>query len=63
VLFPVGDVADLAAKTLRLAAAPDLRATLGRQARARVGAHALAGAVDAYERVLQEVAGPSRNGA
>jgi glycosyltransferase involved in cell wall biosynthesis len=63
VLFPVGDVAELTAKTLRLAAAPDARATLGRQARARVGPHALDAALDAYERLLQEVASQSRNGA
>jgi glycosyltransferase involved in cell wall biosynthesis len=55
-LFPVGDVGALTATTLRLAAAPEMRAAIGRQARARAGPHALGGAVDAYERVLQEVA-------
>src|SRR5262249_26571919 len=42
------------------AGAPELRATLGRRARVRAGAHALDGA---YERVLQKVASPSNNGA
>ena len=55
-LFPVGDVAALTAATLRLAAAPGMRAAIGGLACARAGPHALGGAVDAYERVLQEVA-------
>jgi glycosyltransferase involved in cell wall biosynthesis len=54
-LFHPGDVADLTAKTLRLAAAPDLRAAMGRTARARVGRHGLDRAVEAYEGVLRGV--------
>ena len=55
-LFPAGDVAALTAATLRLAAAPEMRAAIGRRARARAACHALGTAVDAYERLLQEVA-------
>lgn len=62
VLFRLGDVADLPAKTLRLAAAPDLRATIGQKARAGVGGHALEGALEAYERVLYAVTRQSLDG-
>lgn len=54
-LFRPGDVADLTAKTLRLAGAPDLRAAIGRTARTRVGGHGLDRAVAAYERVLRGI--------
>jgi len=54
-LFRPGDIADLTAKALRLAAAPELRAEIGRTARARIGGHGLDRAVAAYERVLRGV--------
>ncbi len=62
VLFRLGDVADLTAKTLRLAAAPDLRATIGQKARAR-GGHALDGALEASERALYAATRQSLDGA
>jgi glycosyltransferase involved in cell wall biosynthesis len=58
VLFRLGDVADLTDKILGLAGAPERRAALGRQARARSRPHALDGAVEAYERLLAELARP-----
>jgi glycosyltransferase involved in cell wall biosynthesis len=61
-LFRLGDVADATAKTLPLAAAPELRAAIGQKARARVGGHALDGAVQAYERVMYAVTRQSRDG-
>lgn len=60
ILFRRGDVADLTGKVLWLAGAPELRAAIGRNARAAVGGHALDRAVEAYERVLYEVAGQPR---
>ena len=48
VLFRMGDAADLAAKMLRLADDAELRATIGRQARQRIAAHALPTVVRAY---------------
>ena len=58
-LFPVGDVADFAAKTLTAAADPALRARIGRAARARVEAHALDRVAPEHERLLAELV---RNG-
>ncbi|MBX3024443.1 glycosyltransferase family 4 protein [bacterium] len=48
VLFRKGDPADLAARLLHLADRPALRAAIGRQARARVTAHALPTIVAEY---------------
>jgi glycosyltransferase involved in cell wall biosynthesis len=56
VLFPVGDVAALTDTLVALAGAPDRRATIGRQARARIRPHSLDGAVDAYEELLHRAA-------
>ena len=58
-LFPVGDVADFAAKTLTAAADPALRTRIGRAARARVEAHALDRVAPEHERLLAELV---RNG-
>ena len=58
VLFRMGDVADLTEKILALAGAPERRAALGRQARARIRPHSLDGAVDTYERVLMDLVRP-----
>lgn len=55
VLFPLGDVDDLAAKTLALARSPDLRADIGRRARESVQAHALPLAVSRLESLLRGV--------
>jgi len=59
-LFCKGDPADLAAKTLRAAADPRLRADIGNRARAQVGRHALDTAVSAYATALRGIvrAGP-----
>lgn len=48
VLFRMGDTGDLAAKMLRLADDAELRATIGRNARHRIGVHALPTIVRAY---------------
>jgi glycosyltransferase involved in cell wall biosynthesis len=48
VLFRKGEPADLAARLLHLADRPELRATIGRQARARITAHALPAIVAEY---------------
>jgi glycosyltransferase involved in cell wall biosynthesis len=48
VLFRKGEPADLAARLLHLADRPELRATIGRQARARITAHALPRVVAEY---------------
>jgi glycosyltransferase involved in cell wall biosynthesis len=56
ILFGLGDVKDLAAKTLWLASRPDLRRRIGAQARKHVRRHALPDAVLAYEAVLRELA-------
>ena len=58
VLFRPGDVTDLTDKILGLAGAPERRAAIGRQARARIRPHALDGAVEAYERLLAELVRP-----
>jgi glycosyltransferase involved in cell wall biosynthesis len=55
ILFGVGDVDELAAKTLWLASRPDLRRRIGDQARTHVRRHSLPEAVLAYEDVLQEL--------
>jgi len=47
-LFQLGDIGDLTAKTVRALRDPDLRGLLGRNARRRVKAHSLDLAVDAY---------------
>jgi phosphatidylinositol alpha-1,6-mannosyltransferase len=51
-----GDVADLAAKTLRGAGDGALRGAIGRAARTAVGAHARPSAVGAYARLLEALA-------
>ncbi|MFN8644368.1 MAG: glycosyltransferase family 4 protein [Candidatus Binatia bacterium] len=48
VLFRKGEPADLAARLLHLAERPELRAAIGRQARARITAHALPAIVAEY---------------
>jgi glycosyltransferase involved in cell wall biosynthesis len=58
VLFRPGDIADLTDKILDLAATPDRRAAIGRQARARIRPHSLDGAVEAYERLMAELVWP-----
>lgn len=55
-VFRRGDIADLAAKILRAAGDPELRRTIGRAARAAVGAHARPVALRAYARILENVA-------
>jgi glycosyltransferase involved in cell wall biosynthesis len=55
-LFPRGDVAALAAVTLRAARDPGLRARIGRTARARAEQYSLAQLLDAYEALLEKVA-------
>lgn len=54
-LFRMGDIADLVAKTARLVEDAPLRAALGRRAREHLGPHALERALDAYETGLVEV--------
>jgi glycosyltransferase involved in cell wall biosynthesis len=63
-LFPVGDVAALAARTLELARDPGRRAAIGRAARRQtVAHHALADAVARYGDLLDELARrPRRTG-
>ena len=58
VLFRPGDVTDLTDKILGLAGAPERRAAIGRQARARIRPHALDGAVEAYVGLLAELVRP-----
>lgn len=58
VLFRKGDPADMASKLLALAENPEWRAAIGRQARARIDAHALPAIVDEYLEALAEVAAP-----
>ena len=58
VLFRPGDVTDLTEKILGLAGAPERRAAIGRQARARIRPHSLDGAVEAYERLLVDLVRP-----
>lgn len=56
-LFKTGSPADLAASTVRAAGNPELRASIGRHARAQIEVrHSLEAAVSAYERVLTDVA-------
>jgi len=54
-LFRVGDVDDLTAKTLLAAADPALRERIGRAARKTVEAHALQRVATAYDALLREV--------
>ncbi len=54
-IFRTGDVAGLAARTLRAAGDPALRAAIGRSARAAVHAYAEPVILDAYARLLEEV--------
>jgi glycosyltransferase involved in cell wall biosynthesis len=54
-LFRVGDVDDLSAKTLLAAASPALRERIGRVARKTVGTHALQRVASAYDALLREV--------
>jgi glycosyltransferase involved in cell wall biosynthesis len=58
-LFRLGDVGDLAKQTLAAAADPELRARIGRAARARVKAHSLDRIALGHERLLTELV---RNG-
>jgi glycosyltransferase involved in cell wall biosynthesis len=60
-LFRVRDVDELAAKTLRAAADPGLRAAIGRRARESVRAYDLGCTVAAYEHAFLEVAGRPRH--
>jgi L-malate glycosyltransferase len=55
-LFPVGDVRAFAEQTLRAAADPDLRATIGGRARAAALAHSIETELDGFEAVLASVA-------
>jgi glycosyltransferase involved in cell wall biosynthesis len=55
VVFRMGDAADLAAKILRLADDAELRATIGRNARHRVAAHASPTIVRAYMDAFTDV--------
>jgi glycosyltransferase involved in cell wall biosynthesis len=54
-LFPVGDVADLSAKTLLLARDAQLRARIGRNARTASQARELSQSVGIYARALQDL--------
>ena len=54
-LFGLGEVDDLAAKTLQAAGDPDLRARVGRQARVRATAHGIEAATTAYVAALTAV--------
>ena len=56
VLFRKGDSAELAARLLHLAERPDLRAAIGRRARARIAAHALPAIVAEYLDAFASVA-------
>jgi glycosyltransferase involved in cell wall biosynthesis len=56
-LFRRGDPANLAARLLDLADRPEWRAAIGRQARARIAAHALPAIVAEYLEALASVAG------
>jgi len=56
VLFPVGDVGEIAARTLHLAARPELRTAIAARARARSRGFAIAGVIDRYAALLAEVA-------
>jgi len=60
VLFRMGDLADLAAKMLRLAEDAALRARIGRNARKRIGAHALPTIVRAYLNAFAELVRAAR---
>jgi glycosyltransferase involved in cell wall biosynthesis len=55
ILFGLGDVEDLTAKTLWLASRPDLRRRIGERARRQVRRHSLPNAALAYEGVLREL--------
>lgn len=61
-LFRTGDVSHLAAQILSAARDPELRAKLGRQARRRVGRHALPRIASAYSELLGSVARAARIG-
>lgn len=54
-LFRRGDIKDLTEKTLAVARDPQLRKSIGRQARKRVGVHALDKVIAAYNYMLGEV--------
>jgi 1,2-diacylglycerol 3-alpha-glucosyltransferase len=58
-LFPMGDVDAFAAAIVHAAADPELRAAVGRAARARVQAHALPEVVAEHERLLAATANGS----
>ena len=55
VLFPCGDVAALAARTMMLAARPQLRRAIGARAYTRARRFAVGAAVDAYAAILRGV--------
>lgn len=57
ILFPVGDVATLARRTLEVSSDPKLRRRLGRAAKKRMRSHSLEAAVAEYEAELEQVAG------
>jgi glycosyltransferase involved in cell wall biosynthesis len=59
-LFPAGDVADLADQTLRATADPQLRADIGRRARQQAEGRSLQAMVGAYEQAFREVIAGAR---
>jgi glycosyltransferase involved in cell wall biosynthesis len=58
-LFRRGNIEDLTEKTLAAARDPQLRESIGRQARDRVGVHALDAVIAAYDAMLGEVVAAS----
>ena len=58
-LVPLGDRAGLGSALARLAADPELRALLGRNARERARRHSIEPMVDAYEALYREIAARS----
>ncbi len=60
-LFSMGDVGDLAARTLEAAGNPDLRAGIGRRAREHVLPRSVTGAVEAYVREFEWVLADRRS--
>jgi 1,2-diacylglycerol 3-alpha-glucosyltransferase len=59
-LFPTGDVPELAATILLAARDPDLRTRLGREARRSVARHSLDRVVGAYAELFESVVGTAR---
>jgi glycosyltransferase involved in cell wall biosynthesis len=61
-LYPVGEVQELAARVLHAAASPELRVALGKAARGRAQAHALPDVVEEHEQQLIELAAVTPRG-